>query len=100
MADGIYAKLRILNRPKYDKNKAVFSVIANYVHKTWRNGLLVLNKFCNIYLPGVIISEKIIASFDFQNIGLNINWCAVFAFYKKKCPEFWSRISKIVSDGK
>ena len=31
MADGIYEKLFILNRPKYDKNKAVFNVIANYV---------------------------------------------------------------------
>ena len=40
------------------KNKVVLSVIANYVHKTLLNGILVLNESPNIQLLPVKISEK------------------------------------------
>ena len=70
MADGIYAKLRVLNRPKYDENKAAFNVIASYVHKTLLNGILVSNEFYNIYLPGVLISEKI----SNRSVWLSEHW--------------------------
>ena len=33
---------------KYNKNKVVLNVIANYVHKIWLNGILVLNESSNI----------------------------------------------------
>ena len=55
-------------------SKAVLNVIANYVHKTSLNGILVLNESSNIQLPRVKVSEKSLL-LTFRNIGVNINWC-------------------------
>ena len=42
-------KLRVIFKvSKYNKNKVVLNVIANYVHKTWINGVLVLKESSNI----------------------------------------------------
>ena len=51
---------------KYNKNKIIWNVIANYVHKTWQlNDILVLNESSNILITS---SENLreIAPFDFQ----------------------------------
>ena len=72
---------------KYNKNKVDLNVIANYVHKTWLNGILVLNESSNIWLPRVKISEKS-PHLTFRNIGMNINWYRpLFCFLSKIAPK-------------
>ena len=59
-----------------------------YVHKTWLNGILVLNESSNILITS---SENLreIAPFDrFKNIGMNINWCwPLFSILSKIAPK-------------
>ena len=65
----------------------IWNVIAIYVHKTWLNGILVLNESSNILITS---SENLreIAPFDFQNIGANINCCRpLFSILSKIAPK-------------
>ena len=57
---------------KYNKNKVVLNVIANYVHKTWLNGILVLNESSNIKLPQVKVSKKSLC-LNFANVEATIS---------------------------
>ena len=69
-----------------NQNVAVLNVIANYVHKTCLNGIVVLIESYNIWLLRVKILKESLR-LTFRNIGLNINWCGVlFCFLSKIAP--------------
>lgn len=72
---------------KYNENVAVLNVIANYVHKTWLNGLVVLVESYDTWLLRVKILQESLR-LTFRNIGLNINWRRLlFCFRSKIAPK-------------